>query len=158
MVCHVHAASCHRPNNTSRRLPPDTQPASSAQPRSPSAGRLGDLLQDVNDGLTRAQTRVAPAKDPRHAVGTPTTITLAPSADALRVNLHSIGEPIVAERLERIVEHDVSDQPDAGALDSGGQGPFMARAAMARTGRSIATGNGGRGAVFTWVLQRAGGG
>ena len=92
----------------------------------------------------------------RHRVpGTPITITLEPVADAVRVTLHNVGEPIGAERLERVFEYGVSDQPDAGALGSRGQGLFVARTYMAKMGGTIAASNEGGGVCFTLVLQHA---
>jgi signal transduction histidine kinase len=92
----------------------------------------------------------------RHRVaGTPIRITLDESETAVRVALHNVGDPIGGEMLARIFEYGVSDQPDAGALGSRGQGLFVARTYMAKMGGTIAAQNEADGVCFVLSLQRA---
>jgi signal transduction histidine kinase len=87
--------------------------------------------------------------------GTPIRITLDESEAAVQVALHNTGEAIAGEMLERIFEYGVSDQPDAGALGSRGQGLFVARTYMAKMGGTISAENRDEGVCFTLALQRA---
>jgi len=93
--------------------------------------------------------------DRHRTPGTPVTVTLSVAEGAARVALHNTGEPIAAERLGRIFEYGVSDQPDAGALGSRGQGLFVARTYMAKMGGTIAARNADGGVVFELELRRA---
>ncbi len=92
----------------------------------------------------------------RHRVpGTPIAITLTESTDAVQVSLHNVGQPIAIELLGRIFEYGVSDQVDAGALGSRGQGLFVARTYMAKMGGTITAENMLNGVRLTLTLQRA---
>jgi len=92
----------------------------------------------------------------RHRVpGTPITITLDDSSAGVQVGLHNLGTPIAPELVGRIFEYGVSDQPDAGALGSRGQGLFVARTYMAKMAGTIAAENMADGVCFTLTLQRA---
>jgi signal transduction histidine kinase len=87
--------------------------------------------------------------------GTPITLTLVEADGTVQVALHNVGRTIEADMLGRIFEYGVSDQPDAGALGSRGQGLFVARTYMAKMGGTITAENVVDGVRFTLSLQRA---
>lgn len=87
--------------------------------------------------------------------GTPIGIALEVDERTARVTIHNRGPSIPDDMIGRIFEYGVSDQEDAGARGSRGQGLFVARTYMAKMGGTVEAINVDGGVAFALTLQRA---
>ncbi|MDP5238194.1 HAMP domain-containing sensor histidine kinase [Uliginosibacterium sp. 31-16] len=87
--------------------------------------------------------------------GSPISLGLESGETSVRVCIRNQGPQIAAEMLEKIFEYGVSDQAEAGAAGSRGQGLFVARTYMAKMGGTISARNTADGVEFVLELQRS---
>jgi len=87
--------------------------------------------------------------------GTPITLALDSSETAASVTIRNVGPRIAEDFIGRIFEYGVSDQAEAGAHGSRGQGLFVARTYMAKMGGTVTARNEADGVSFILTLQRA---
>lgn len=92
--------------------------------------------------------------DRHRRAGTPITMSLSADESAALVGIHNVGAPIAADMLARIFEYGVSDQTEAAANGSRGQGLFVAKTYLAKMGGTIAARNVEDGVVFELTLPR----
>jgi signal transduction histidine kinase len=82
------------------------------------------------------------------------SIDLKATETAATITIHNYGPNIAEELIDKIFEYGVSDQIDAGANGSRGQGLFVAKTYMAKMGGTITVQNVADGVVFSLGLQR----
>jgi len=89
----------------------------------------------------------------RHRLpGTAITLRLNTDGHHATVTIHNQGPHIPDGMLEKIFEYGVSDQPDAAAAGSRGQGLFVAKTYMAKMGGTITASNQTGGVSFSLCL------
>lgn len=89
----------------------------------------------------------------RHRLpGTAITLRLSSDGHHATVAIHNQGPHIPDGMLEKIFEYGVSDQPDAAAAGSRGQGLFVAKTYMAKMGGTITASNQADGVSFSLCL------
>jgi signal transduction histidine kinase len=98
-------------------------------------------------------THVLRNADRHRLPGTPITLRL--QAQPPQLVIHNQGAPIAEDMLDKIFEYGVSDQPDAGAAGSRGQGLFVAKTYMAKMGGTIEARNVSGGVEFALSLPPA---
>ena len=82
------------------------------------------------------------------------SIDLKATETAATITIHNYGPNIAEELIDKIFEYGVSDQFDAGANGSRGQGLFVAKTYMAKMGGTVTAQNVADGVVFSLGLQR----
>ncbi|HSD37352.1 MAG TPA: HAMP domain-containing sensor histidine kinase [Rhodocyclaceae bacterium] len=97
-------------------------------------------------------THVLRNADRHRAVGSVITMTLTADAERIEVGIHNHGPQIEPAMLEKIFEYGVSDQAEASAPGSRGQGLFVARTYMAKMGGTIEARNEADGVRFVLNL------
>ncbi|QDQ26995.1 HAMP domain-containing histidine kinase [Chitinimonas arctica] len=105
-------------------------------------------LEDVVTHVLRNADRYRPPD-------TLITITLTASETTVSVAIHNVGQAIPDDLIDKIFEYGVSDQAEAGANGSRGQGLFVAKTYMAKMGGTITAHNDEDGVRFVLGLQRA---
>jgi signal transduction histidine kinase len=90
--------------------------------------------------------------------GTPIVMSLETDENTAAVSICNSGAQIDGDLIGKIFEYGVSDQKDAGASGSRGQGLFVAKTYMAKMGGTISVRNVEDGVCFRLELQRMRGG
>lgn len=99
-------------------------------------------------------THVLRNADRYRSPGSPISIALKSTETAAGISIHNQGPPIPADLIDKIFEYGVSDQQDAAANGSRGQGLFVAKTYMAKMGGTISAHNVADGVNFVLGLQR----
>jgi len=100
-------------------------------------------------------THVLRNADRHRTPGSAITITLDVDPERMQIGIHNHGPQIDPAMLEKIFEYGVSDQAEANAPGSRGQGLFVARTYMAKMGGTIEARNEADGVCFVMNLLPA---
>lgn len=118
-------------------------------------GDAGPVLVRADDySLEDVVTHVLKNADRYRTTGTPISITLTASETTATVTINNQGPAIADTLIDKIFEYGVSDQQDAGANGSRGQGLFVAKTYMAKMGGTITAHNVSDGVSLVLCLQR----
>jgi signal transduction histidine kinase len=119
-----------------------------------SGDREGVLVRADDYSLEDVVTHVLRNADRCREPGSMISIGLKTTETAATIAIHNYGPNIAEELIDKIFEYGVSDQLDAGANGSRGQGLFVAKTYMAKMGGTITAQNVADGVVFSLGLQR----
>ncbi|SDY26441.1 Signal transduction histidine kinase [Collimonas sp. OK242] len=119
-----------------------------------SGDREGVLVRADDYSLEDVVTHVLRNADRCREPGSMISIGLKTTETAATIAIHNCGPNIAEELIDKIFEYGVSDQLDAGANGSRGQGLFVAKTYMAKMGGTITAQNVADGVVFSLGLQR----
>ncbi|WP_211441795.1 sensor histidine kinase [Collimonas humicola] len=119
-----------------------------------SGGQQGVMVRADDYSLEDVVTHVLRNADRCRLPGTMISIDLKTTETAATIAIHNYGPNIAGELIDKIFEYGVSDQLDAGANGSRGQGLFVAKTYMAKMGGTITAQNVADGVVFSLGLQR----
>ncbi|MEO6920030.1 MAG: HAMP domain-containing sensor histidine kinase [Collimonas sp.] len=119
------------------------------------SGRRQCVMVRADDySLEDVVTHVLRNADRCRQPGSMISIDLKTTETAATIAIHNYGSHIAEELIDKIFEYGVSDQLDAGANGSRGQGLFVAKTYMAKMGGTITAQNVADGVVFSLGLQR----
>ncbi|PFH11812.1 signal transduction histidine kinase [Collimonas sp. PA-H2] len=119
-----------------------------------SGGQQGVMVRADDYSLEDVVTHVLRNADRCREAGSVISIDLKTTETAATIAIHNYGPNIADELIDKIFEYGVSDQLDAGANGSRGQGLFVAKTYMAKMGGTITAQNVADGVVFSLGLQR----
>ncbi|WP_442783982.1 sensor histidine kinase [Collimonas fungivorans] len=114
----------------------------------------GVMVRADDYSLEDVVTHVLRNADRCRLPGSMISIDLKTTETAATIAIHNYGPNIAEELIDKIFEYGVSDQLDAGANGSRGQGLFVAKTYMAKMGGTISVLNVADGVVFSLGLQR----
>ncbi|MDB5768348.1 MAG: two-component sensor histidine kinase [Collimonas fungivorans] len=114
----------------------------------------GVMVRADDYSLEDVVTHVLRNADRCRQPGSTISIDLKTTETAATIAIHNYGPNIADELIDKIFEYGVSDQLDAGANGSRGQGLFVAKTYMAKMGGTISALNVADGVVFSLGLQR----
>jgi len=117
-------------------------------------GQEGVMVRADDYSLEDVVTHVLRNADRCRQPGSMISIDLKTTETAAVIAIHNYGPNIAEELIDKIFEYGVSDQLDAGAHGSRGQGLFVAKTYMAKMGGTITALNVADGVVFSLGLQR----
>lgn len=119
-----------------------------------SGGQEGVMVRADDYSLEDVVTHVLRNADRCREPDSMISIDLKTTETAATIAIHNYGPNIAEELIDKIFEYGVSDQLDAGANGSRGQGLFVAKTYMAKMGGTITAQNVADGVVFSLGLQR----
>ncbi|AMO97201.1 histidine kinase-, DNA gyrase B-, and HSP90-like ATPase family protein [Collimonas fungivorans] len=119
-----------------------------------SGEREGVMVRADDYSLEDVVTHVLRNADRCRQPGSMISIDLKTTETAATIAIHNHGSNIAEELIDKIFEYGVSDQLEAGANGSRGQGLFVAKTYMAKMGGTITALNVADGVVFSLGLQR----
>ena len=119
-----------------------------------SGGQEGVMVRADDYSLEDVVTHVLRNADRCRQPGSMISIDLKTTETAATIAIHNYGPNIAEGLIGKIFEYGVSDQLEAGANGSRGQGLFVAKTYMAKMGGTITALNVADGVVFSLGLQR----
>jgi K+-sensing histidine kinase KdpD len=119
-----------------------------------SGGQEGVMVRADDYSLEDVVTHVLRNADRCRQPGSMISIDLKTTETAATIAIHNYGPNIAEGLIDKIFEYGVSDQFEAGANGSRGQGLFVAKTYMAKMGGTITALNVADGVVFSLGLQR----
>ncbi|SFD15161.1 sensor histidine kinase KdpD [Collimonas sp. OK412] len=117
-------------------------------------GQEGVMVRADDYSLEDVVTHVLRNADRCRQPGSMISIDLKTTETAATIAVHNYGPNIAEGLIDKIFEYGVSDQFEAGANGSRGQGLFVAKTYMAKMGGTITALNVADGVVFSLGLQR----
>ncbi|MEM4990505.1 HAMP domain-containing sensor histidine kinase [Collimonas sp. H4R21] len=117
-------------------------------------GQEGVMVRADDYSLEDVVTHVLRNADRCRQPGSMISIDLKTTETAATIAIHNYGPNIAEGLIDKIFEYGVSDQLEAGANGSRGQGLFVAKTYMAKMGGTITALNVADGVVFSLGLQR----
>jgi K+-sensing histidine kinase KdpD len=117
-------------------------------------GQEGVMVRADDYSLEDVVTHVLRNADRCRQPGSMISIDLKTTETAATIAIHNYGPNIAEGLIDKIFEYGVSDQFEAGANGSRGQGLFVAKTYMAKMGGTITALNVADGVVFSLGLQR----